>query len=426
MPGTGIVAIGVSEWSVNVATTDIELTTGLGGLESIPVGSGMLFILPATMPIEVTTEPMLFNIDIIFIDEDLHVIGVMEDVPPGYIVTQDNPVKYFLEVNAGESILVEIGDGVDLSGVSVPEEPSGYSGIISQITPIVMIGFVSAMMSGMMSGMNPKDASKRKKYLPKGAKYTKTGMMVTKQKKNYIEADGFVCETGGGHSDCPECKTYCPEYNEDYVTEDGKLRRRTIWHCPKCGDVVRDKRYPVMDNADKEYTESCVAKASRAGHVKHKAGRAVPRRSGVPRSESERKKEHESRFNEKELPPRGSGHYSNRDKFYRCRAVFEGSGEIWESKVFADEGRAKRYLEKTFLPMADEHTAEHGAGSADVSVIPATSRFDEKDNPGPKEGNTVECPICGEILEVPMWDSVTRSDVLSEHLSKKHSVKKVS
>ena len=33
---------------------------------------------------------------------------------------------------------------------------------------------------------------------------------------------------------------------------------------------------------------------------------------------------------------------------------------------------------------------------------------------------TVECPLCGEIVEVPEYDSITRSDALVGHIATYH------
>ncbi|GAI08309.1 unnamed protein product [marine sediment metagenome] len=37
------------------------------------------------------------------------------------------------------------------------------------------------------------------------------------------------------------------------------------------------------------------------------------------------------------------------------------------------------------------------------------------------ELTTVECPICHEVIEVPEYDAVSRSDALREHLKEKHT-----
>ena len=108
-PSVGTVTIGEKQWQVEVAVTPEELAAGLGGLESIPAATGMLFDLGASRPVQVTTEPMLFDIDVIFISEALQVEDVVLDIPPGYVITQETPVRYFLEVNAGEAQSVDRG-----------------------------------------------------------------------------------------------------------------------------------------------------------------------------------------------------------------------------------------------------------------------------------------------------------------------------
>jgi len=115
MPGSATVAIGEKQWQVDVAISASELTSGLGGVESIPPQTGMLFDLGTPQTVEVTTEPMLFDIDIIFVSEGLEVVDVVQDVGPGYLVTVETPVRYFLEVNAGESEGIEAGDSVEIS-----------------------------------------------------------------------------------------------------------------------------------------------------------------------------------------------------------------------------------------------------------------------------------------------------------------------
>lgn len=34
---------------------------------------------------------------------------------------------------------------------------------------------------------------------------------------------------------------------------------------------------------------------------------------------------------------------------------------------------------------------------------------------------TVECPLCGEVVEVPEYDSITRTDALVGHIVTKHA-----
>ena len=168
MPGSATVTIGEKQWTVDVAASPDELQAGLGGVESIPANTGMLFDLGSEQTIQVTTEPMLFNIDIIFINEALEVVDVVENVAPGYLVTEETPVRYFLEVNAGEAEGIESGDSVEITGYEYTP-PSTISQWMPMIMQIAVLGFVAAMVGGMASvAFGPGDAAYRRKYLPPG------------------------------------------------------------------------------------------------------------------------------------------------------------------------------------------------------------------------------------------------------------------
>ena len=115
MSGQAIVRVNENEWAVSLATTYAELVWGLSGVPSIPAGTGMLFILPSDQAVSVTTQALLFNIDIVFINAGLEVVDVARNVAPGPIVTESTPVRYFLEVNAGEADDIESGDMVGIT-----------------------------------------------------------------------------------------------------------------------------------------------------------------------------------------------------------------------------------------------------------------------------------------------------------------------
>jgi len=102
MAGQGRVTIGAKEWLASLASASWELTQGLGGIPEIPQGTGMLFDLGLEQAITVTTEPMLFPLDIAFFSEALVVTEIYRSVQPGYLVTSTLAARYFLEVNAGE------------------------------------------------------------------------------------------------------------------------------------------------------------------------------------------------------------------------------------------------------------------------------------------------------------------------------------
>ena len=91
------------QWQVSLATSYLELIQGLGGLAQLPRRTGMLFDLGNDTIFTVTTEEMLFPIDIIRISSTMTVTDVARNVLPGQLVTSIAPARYFLEVNAGEA-----------------------------------------------------------------------------------------------------------------------------------------------------------------------------------------------------------------------------------------------------------------------------------------------------------------------------------
>ena len=102
MAGQANVNIEDKQWAVAFASTPSELVQGLGGIPEMAQGTGMLFDLGFGQIITVTTEPMLFPLDIAFFSEELVIIEIYRNIQPGYLVTSTSPARYFLEVNAGE------------------------------------------------------------------------------------------------------------------------------------------------------------------------------------------------------------------------------------------------------------------------------------------------------------------------------------
>lgn len=161
MSGVALVTINENQWAVEVATTYEELTTGLAGRESLPAGTGMLFIPPERQVITVNTTQMLFALDIIFILNDT-VLSIARNIQPGYLVTEDAECDGFLEVNANETGLVEVGD-VIITEFATPPPASGFdfSSIIAFAIPLAVLGFFLGVLGplGGSSSNNPKKLS---------------------------------------------------------------------------------------------------------------------------------------------------------------------------------------------------------------------------------------------------------------------------
>jgi len=118
-----IVVIGSNQWTCSLASTPTELTAGLSGQESLPPGEGMLFDLGVDYShIDINMTEMLFPLDIVFINSNQAVVGVLHDVQPNdeaYFIASDSlGARYFLEVNAGEAASVNIGDEASVTGIT--------------------------------------------------------------------------------------------------------------------------------------------------------------------------------------------------------------------------------------------------------------------------------------------------------------------
>jgi len=146
MAGQAVVTVKDRQWLVNVATLPWELAQGLGGIPELPVGTGMLFDTGWEQIIEVTTVPMLFNLDIAFLSEELVVTEVYRGVEPGYVVTSAKPARYFLEVNGGELEGIDAGDPTSAEIMPLEEVPVVGTDWVS-----TLLGFLGLMVVGVFA-----------------------------------------------------------------------------------------------------------------------------------------------------------------------------------------------------------------------------------------------------------------------------------
>jgi uncharacterized membrane protein (UPF0127 family) len=152
MPGQALVTTNGKQWTVSLATTPAELVQGLGGLPSIPPGTGMLFDLGADQPISVTTDPMLFPIDIVFISSALMVTEVEGNLAPGHMVTSSSPARFFLEVNAGEASHILPGMPVGIQ-VLAAQQADVTGTLVATFVNLMVLMMLFSMFASMARGM---------------------------------------------------------------------------------------------------------------------------------------------------------------------------------------------------------------------------------------------------------------------------------
>lgn len=114
------ILIGNKKLLVDIADEPSEQEQGLSGRKSLGIDEGLLFIFPSSTPLMFWMKNMNFPIDIIWIDENMKVIGITKNLSPDTFPATFSPplpAKYVIEVNAGWSDInkVRIGDVVKLS-----------------------------------------------------------------------------------------------------------------------------------------------------------------------------------------------------------------------------------------------------------------------------------------------------------------------
>lgn len=148
MPGQATVQIGLTQWSVQVATTPAELVQGLSGVESLLPYTGMFFDLGSERIVSVTTESMLFPISIVFFGNGLKVTEVVPIASPGDPDLHTTlPARFFMEVNIDELDDVQIGDSIIITGYTPPRATT-----LSSVVGLMMNVMVVVMMMKMMTG----------------------------------------------------------------------------------------------------------------------------------------------------------------------------------------------------------------------------------------------------------------------------------
>ncbi len=101
-------------WRVEVARTPEEAARGLMFRSELPAGRGMLFVFENEAARVFWMKNVSFPLDLVWMNQDLEVVGVTLAVPPCARdpcprFASPAPVKFVLEVNAGEASGLKLG-----------------------------------------------------------------------------------------------------------------------------------------------------------------------------------------------------------------------------------------------------------------------------------------------------------------------------
>jgi uncharacterized membrane protein (UPF0127 family) len=106
-----------SEVKLEVACNNSEREQGLSYRNSLENNTGMFFVFEKSDNYGFWMKDMRFSIDIVWIDEDLNIVKVSENVSPDTYpksLYPDSPVKYVLELNSGEASSIGLKKGIAL------------------------------------------------------------------------------------------------------------------------------------------------------------------------------------------------------------------------------------------------------------------------------------------------------------------------
>lgn len=111
---TPTVHLGGKVFMITIADTPSSRTQGLSGTPSLAQNAGMLFVFSSSSKKEFWMKDMAYPIDIIWIDAEWRVTGVVSEASPdSYPASFPSPIntRYALEVNAGVAATLGVGVG---------------------------------------------------------------------------------------------------------------------------------------------------------------------------------------------------------------------------------------------------------------------------------------------------------------------------
>lgn len=112
---------------VSIADSNEERRLGLSGVTKLDEDEGKLFIFDKADYYGIWMKDMLFPIDIIWIDENLKIVHLEQDVKPESYPSSYNspiPARFVLEVNAFyvDTYKIQLGDSVAIPTIDLPRD----------------------------------------------------------------------------------------------------------------------------------------------------------------------------------------------------------------------------------------------------------------------------------------------------------------
>lgn len=114
-----LLQIGEVEILADIAETPAARAQGLSGKEKIGEDEGMLFVFPKAGRYGFWMKDMRFPIDIVWIGEDMRIVGITKNVSPETfpeVFRPPLPARYVLETKSGlaDTRAIEIGESISL------------------------------------------------------------------------------------------------------------------------------------------------------------------------------------------------------------------------------------------------------------------------------------------------------------------------
>lgn len=111
--------LGGEAFVLEVAGTDALRTKGLSGHVALHEGEGMLFEFPEDSRYGFWMKDMGYPIDIVWLDNDYHVVDVKKNATPASypeIFTPASPARYVMEISAGffDERHFKVGDTLEI------------------------------------------------------------------------------------------------------------------------------------------------------------------------------------------------------------------------------------------------------------------------------------------------------------------------